>query len=278
MAEFRLKAVEDDTPSLVCEYDSLNRMMRDAYLYTFLKQGRAYHIMYDGKIVGGCMIKWALIRVSDNGTEHPFPACEISYLVIDKNKRRHGLGEQAMKTLLLTVMAWSRKIPIRYVTLEAFNEEYLLKWYKKFGFREYERAGKGSEYLGNISMYMDLAEPEDDFVSCDYRTFSGFMIRFTMIYNDEYTVTPYENRFPACEVFSLLKRSMQRFPDETALKNLLDWLEGIPVRFLIICALPDSQSWRQSRGFQKYQGNEYESAVYLDFLDPDEVERYAESR
>ena len=61
MATLKLEVARDDTPSVKCEFDSLNQMMKDAYYRTILKQAKAYHILYNGQIIGGCRVKFVLL-------------------------------------------------------------------------------------------------------------------------------------------------------------------------------------------------------------------------
>ncbi len=284
-----LKVVEDDTPSVECEYPSLNQMMgMDAYMYTLYKQGLAYHIMYNQEVIGGCMVKLVLIRVKlDDGTEYQFPACEIPYLVLEESKRgkkvsgtNMTIGEVIMIRLIQQVRAWARRIPIRYVVIEVIEEDddkekHLQRWYEeKFRFEKYHRGGKGTEHLGNVSMKLDLADADfrnEQMLSC-------YGIAFGMLhdYEEEYTVKPNELDFPTC----FAKRRLSQPLNGNAmnvLQKFLDWLETVPVRFFMMEFSPNLRDWYQDRELKEYQGGEYPDTMYKDFLNREKADKFRES-
>ncbi|MBQ7680650.1 MAG: hypothetical protein IJT31_00375 [Oscillibacter sp.] len=286
MANLRLKVVENDTPSVECEYPSLNQMMgRDAYLYTLYKQGLAYHIMYNQEIIGGCMVRLIMVRVKlDDGTEGQFPACEIPYLVLEKSKRgkkvpgtNMTIGEVIMNLLINQISNnWARKIPIRYVVIEVIEDEKkrLQSWYeRKFRFLEYRRGGKGTEHLGNVSMMRDLADANFR----NERMLSCCGIQFGMLhdYEEEYYVKPHELDFPMCFARRRLPKPLDGNTLEI-LRAFLDWLETVPVRFFMMEFSPDLRDWYHDRGLQEYQGEEYPDTMYKDFLNREVADEAAE--
>ncbi|MBR0282844.1 MAG: GNAT family N-acetyltransferase [Oscillibacter sp.] len=161
MATLELEVVQDDTPSVTCEFPSLNQMMKDAYYRTILKQAKAYHILYNGKRIGGCMVKFVLLCDEEYtvGDDDSFPACEISYLVLDETMRGKRIGRYVLDMLIKETRDWAEKIPIRFLIIEAFAN--LRNWYEGIGFKTYDRAQKSPAYINTVSMRMDFADREE---------------------------------------------------------------------------------------------------------------------
>lgn len=161
MATLKLEVARDDTPSVKCEFDSLNQMMKDAYYRTILKQAKAYHILYNGQIIGGCMVKFVLLCDEEYtaGDDDSFPACEISYLVLKESMRGKGIGRYVLDMLIKETRDWAEQIPIRFLIIEAFAN--LQNWYERIGFKTYERVGKSPAYINTVSMRMDFADREE---------------------------------------------------------------------------------------------------------------------
>lgn len=158
MAKLELQVVRDDIPSVICEFSSLNQMMRDAYYRTILKQARAYHILYNGKRIGGCMVKFVLLSDEEYtvADDDSFPACEIPYLVLEKAMRGRGIGRYVLEMLIQEIRAWAENMPVRFLIIEAFAN--LKDWYHSIGFKKYDRVGKSPAYVNTVSMRMDFAD------------------------------------------------------------------------------------------------------------------------
>lgn len=156
MSTLTLRIIENDTRPVMCEFDSLNKMMDDAYLRTILKQAVAYNILVDDVVVGGCMIQYTRIVDDEfdvNG-DNCFPAFEIPYLVIRKDMRGYGIGSRVLAILIQRIKRLSSQYPVRYLILEAFQN--LEFWYTKYGFLKYDRNNARYPHTVSISMCMDL--------------------------------------------------------------------------------------------------------------------------
>lgn len=137
--QVRLDIISSDINGCIdCGVGSIQAMMVDAYYKTILRQAFSYNIVVNGKIVGNCMIKFGIFKDEDYYCGDPeYCAMDISYLAIDKKYQGNQYGSAALVMLILHVRNWAKQLPIRCLTLNAFN--HLVEWYKKCGFVEYPR-------------------------------------------------------------------------------------------------------------------------------------------
>lgn len=137
--QMRLDIINSDLNGCInCGVGSIQAMMADAYYKTILRQAFSYNIVVNEEIVGNCMIKFGIFKDEDYNCGDPeYCAMDISYLAIDMKYQRNRYGSAALVMLILNARNWAKQLPIRCLTLNAFN--HLVEWYKKCGFVEYPR-------------------------------------------------------------------------------------------------------------------------------------------
>ena len=158
MAVLRLKVVDNDDIPVDCGVESINDMMKSSFYKVLCKQGLAYNIMLDDKIVGNCLMQFSTIQTEDEdyyADETIFTAVEIRYIGIDVSYQRRGIGSSVVKALISIAEAISSKLPVRFLILESFLDK--VDWYKSFGFTEYYR-DSNSKHLNTSSMRLDFLD------------------------------------------------------------------------------------------------------------------------
>ena len=109
---------------------SIDALMQQAYPSTLFKQGRAYNILIDDKLIGSCMIRF--VSLYDTDAEYyvghkDYTALEISYLAIDSRIQGHGYGRLVLKQLILLARRIADDLPVRFLVLDAFKDKE--EWY-----------------------------------------------------------------------------------------------------------------------------------------------------
>ncbi|PWK16426.1 GNAT family N-acetyltransferase [Tumebacillus permanentifrigoris] len=68
--------------------------------------------------------------------EKTVPAIEIPMLAVDQRLHRQGIGEELLQEILYQSVTISQLVGCRYLFLRAIKLEWLIRWYKDFGFKE----------------------------------------------------------------------------------------------------------------------------------------------
>ena len=139
MSKLQLVVIDKDIPAdaISCGEKSIDALMQQAYPSTLFKQGRAYNILIDDKLIGSCMIRF--VSLYDKDAEYyvghkDYTALEISYLLARRI---------------------ADDLPVRFLVLDAFKDKE--EWYTSAGFKIYPKK-KDLRYPGTLPMRMDLID------------------------------------------------------------------------------------------------------------------------
>ena len=160
MSKLQLVVIDKDIPAdaISCGEKSIDALMQQAYPSTLFKQGRAYNILIDDKLIGSCMIRF--VSLYDKDAEYyvghkDYTALEISYLAIDSRIQGHGYGRLVLKQLILLARRIADDLPVRVLVLDAFKDKE--EWYTSAGFKISPKK-KDLRYPGTLPMRMDLID------------------------------------------------------------------------------------------------------------------------
>ena len=137
MGQIRLEPVTRDhiIPPIDCGHDDIQAMMSEAFIMTLQKQGTAYNVLLNQRIVGQCMLRMYTINDEDYESTysgHEFACIKIQYLCIDVGYQNKGIGTLAQLMILKKTREIIKNLPIRFIYIEAVqNRE---EWFKKFAF------------------------------------------------------------------------------------------------------------------------------------------------
>lgn len=135
MVRFEPITKETAVPPVDCGEEDIQRMMSEAYEATLIKQGMAYNILRNGRIVGQFMIRLYIICDSDYGCSvggNQFACIKVEYLGIEKKLQGEGIGTDAMKGIIILCRRYIKNLPIRFIYIEAVqNRE---GWFSGFSF------------------------------------------------------------------------------------------------------------------------------------------------
>lgn len=150
-----------------CGNASIERTITESYYLTLLKHAYAYKIIGNGMILGYYMLLFRKIlledcpeSIGDYYTEKLdyCTSIHIDYLAINEKYQHRGIGTNVLKMIILFVMKFGKKLPIRLITIDALKEYY--DWYRGIGFIAFnEKDLKDSK--PTISMYMDCISKDN---------------------------------------------------------------------------------------------------------------------
>ncbi|MGK4040954.1 GNAT family N-acetyltransferase [Heyndrickxia oleronia] len=98
----------------------------------------------DGNFVGFCSlfadrISSSQTKIFLNG-EYPYyyPAVQLYALGVQKEYQKMGIGSEILQWVISEVFKMKQQIGVSFIVLEAYNEEKLIKFYKKNGFEKWK--------------------------------------------------------------------------------------------------------------------------------------------
>lgn len=162
MSKLQLVVMDKELPAgaFSCGESSIDALIQKAYSRILFKQGLAYNILIDGKLIGNCMLRFVSLHDEDEDyyvDDKDYTALEISYLAIDSRFQGHGCGTLALKQLILLAQRIAAGLPVRFLVLDAFPDKEA--WYVSAGFKIYPKK-EDLRYPGTLPMRMDLIDME----------------------------------------------------------------------------------------------------------------------
>lgn len=161
MGRVLIKRIEND-PDLAqfnCGNGSIHGKIRDSYYATLLKEGYAYEIRLEGKVIGHYMLMVSRVAYdTEFHTTHGgnmVSAVKLDYLAIDCKYQKLGYGTGVLKYIVKEVRDLCDRAPIRLLSLEALPDK--AKWYIDNGFRPYNTKDLTSG-KPLVAMYMDFSD------------------------------------------------------------------------------------------------------------------------
>ena len=142
MSQLRLSKMTQDLEidKISCGVPSIDEMIKNAYYEQLCKQGVAYNIFVDHKIIGNCMIKFVCLQdeMNDYVCGSPeFVACEIAYIAIDKRVQHQKFGSVVLNILINHIGNLAKELPIRFLVIDALKDKE--QWYVHNGFQVYPK-------------------------------------------------------------------------------------------------------------------------------------------
>ena len=122
-------------PPIDCGAPEIQEMMGEAYMMTLQKQGLAYNVFRDGRVVGQFMLRMYSIEDKDYETtlgQHEFSCIKIEYIGVDKKMQKQGIGTETLLGILKRCLEYINKLPIRFIFIESVQN--LERWYSEYAF------------------------------------------------------------------------------------------------------------------------------------------------
>ena len=132
---FRPITMKYAVPPIDCGADDIQQMMSEAYILTLQKQGLAYNVFLNDRVVGQFMLRMYSIDDANYETsigKHEFPCIKIEYLGIDKELQGKGIGTETLLRILKMCREITNKLPVRFILIESVQN--LEEWHSRFAF------------------------------------------------------------------------------------------------------------------------------------------------
>ena len=81
-------------------------------------------------------------RLTDQEIPEVIPAVEVQYLAVTSNQQDRGHGTEIMISIIQNALEISGSIGCRYIFLWAVRKNYVIDFYKKFGFKQMPESSK----------------------------------------------------------------------------------------------------------------------------------------
>ena len=156
---------EPDLSSCSCGVDSIDRMVREAYVSHILHQTRCYEISLGNIAVGYYQLSLHKISADDSslctdgyGVENSYYSLKIDFLAIQKKYQSKKIGTIILTNIIKEARSMCTQLPIRVILISALYER--VTWYTDNGF-SILYPNKRFEDYGTVDMIFDLLTEQE---------------------------------------------------------------------------------------------------------------------